>query len=223
MRCDDIDDMTLKCHVRRQDTLQLIKGKAHPGPWPLAQHSGFTTSKQVQWAGTGGGSSRQQQQTAGERRKQHKKEKQKRIFHVRNVLEHEDGSEGRDCRGGRLNRYQVVASRAHIKMRTWKTQRQIWRQRIIQKGKQIREAENWSQSALKKIRTEIVARRKLKRSRGWKKNWENQSSEENQIEIFLYLWFNVENSFLQIDSRFHKKMKFEETVLTADGVAQLFF
>jgi hypothetical protein len=73
MRCDDIDDMTLKCHVRRQDTLQLIKGKAHPGPWLLAQHSGFNTSKQVQSAGTRAGSSRQQQRTAGESRKQHKK------------------------------------------------------------------------------------------------------------------------------------------------------
>ena len=36
MRCDDIEDMTLKCHVRRQDTLLFIKRKGHPGPWPLA-------------------------------------------------------------------------------------------------------------------------------------------------------------------------------------------
>ena len=204
MRCDDIDDMTLKCHVRRQDTLQLIKGKAHPGPWPLAQHSGFTTPKQVQWAGTGAGSSRQQQQTAGESRKQHNKMKQKRICHVRNVLEHEDGSEDRGWRSGRLNRYQVVASRAHIKLRTWKTQRQTWKQRRSQKGKQIRKAENWSQSAFKKIRTEIAARRKLKRSRGWKKYWENQSSEGNQMGFFWYLWFYVENSFSKLTADFLK-------------------
>ena len=32
--------------VRKQHTLQLTKVKAQP--WPLAQHSGFTTSNQVQ-------------------------------------------------------------------------------------------------------------------------------------------------------------------------------
>lgn len=188
-------DTKVSCH--NTTNIQFIKAKAHPGPCPLAWHSGFTTSKQVQWAGTGAGSSRQQQQTAGESRKQHKKMKQKRILHVRNVLEHEDGSEGRDWKSGRLNRYQVVPSRTHIKLRTWETQRQTWKQRRSQKEKQIRKAENWSQSALNKIRTEIAARRKLKRSSGWIKYWENQSSERNQIWICLYLWFYVENSFLK--------------------------
>ena len=69
MRCDDIDDMTLKCHVRRQATLQLIKVKAYPGPWPLAPGpwpsipvSLLPTKCSEQAAA---GSRRQQQQTAG--------------------------------------------------------------------------------------------------------------------------------------------------------------
>ena len=67
MRCDDIDDMTLKCHVRRQDTLQLIKVKAYPGPWPSIPVSLLPTKCSEQAAA---GSRRQQQQTAGSSRKQ---------------------------------------------------------------------------------------------------------------------------------------------------------
>ena len=57
-------------------------------------------------------------------------------------MEHEDGEEGIDWRREMLNRYQVVASRAHIKLRNSKTQRQIWKQKRSQKGKQTRKAEN---------------------------------------------------------------------------------
>ena len=62
MRCDDIDDMTLKCHVRRQDTLQLIKGKAHPGPWPSIPDSLLPSkcSEQAQEQAAAGSSNRQQ-------------------------------------------------------------------------------------------------------------------------------------------------------------------
>ena len=75
MRCDDIEDMTLKCHVRRQDTLQFIKGKGHPGPWPLAPGpaSWFhyfqigAVSRQQQAAAS---SRQRQQQRAGNSRKQ---------------------------------------------------------------------------------------------------------------------------------------------------------
>ena len=88
MRCDDIDDMTLKCHVRRQDTLQLIKVKAYPGPWPLAPGpwpsipvSLLPTKCSEQAAA---GSRRQQQQTAGSSRKQ--QEAGEKIKQKKNIL-----------------------------------------------------------------------------------------------------------------------------------------
>ena len=36
MRCDDIDDMKLKCHVTTQHTLQFMRQRhtLFPGPWP---------------------------------------------------------------------------------------------------------------------------------------------------------------------------------------------
>ena len=79
--------MTLKCHVRRQDTLQLIKVKAYPGPWPLAPGPAFrfhhfqpsAVSRQQQAAG---GSSNRQQAAAGNSRKQQKKFNKRRTSHI---------------------------------------------------------------------------------------------------------------------------------------------
>ena len=88
MRCDDIEDMTLKCHVRRQDTLLFIKRKGHPGPWPLApdpwptilvsllpircsEQAAAGSSRQQAEAATG--SRQRQQQTAGSSNKQQAK------------------------------------------------------------------------------------------------------------------------------------------------------
>ena len=87
MRCDDIEDMTLKCHVRRQDTLQFIKGKGHPGPWPLAPGPGPASwfhyfqigavSRQQQAAAS---SRQRQQQRAGKSRKQQEELEQHILF-----------------------------------------------------------------------------------------------------------------------------------------------
>ena len=186
------EDKTLSSWWKERHTLA-------PGPWPSIPDSLLPSkcSQQAQEQAAAGSSNGQQAKAESSIKKE---TKMSLLF--RNVLEHEDGSEVRDWRSGRLNRYQVLASRAHIKLRAWKTQRQTWKERRSQKGKQIRKAENWSQSAFKKIRTEIAARRKLKRSRGWKKYWENQSSEGNQIGFFWYLWFYVENSFLKLTADF---------------------
>ena len=73
------------------------------------------------------------------------------------------------------------------------------------------------------MRTEIAAREKAEENQGLEKYRENQSSEGNQIGIFFYLWFYVEISFSKGQQILWREMKFEETVLTADGVVQLFF
>ena len=69
MRCDDMDDMTLKYHVRRQDTLQFTKRKAHPGPWPSILVSLLSNKCSEQAAA---GSGRQQAEAATESRQQHR-------------------------------------------------------------------------------------------------------------------------------------------------------
>ena len=103
MRCDDIEDMTLKCHVRRQDTLQFIKGKGHPGPWPLApgpwpsilvpllpnrcsEQAAASSSKQQAEAAT---ESRQQQKAAGRIGATY-------FSHFWKLLENEEAIAGRD-------------------------------------------------------------------------------------------------------------------------------
>ena len=77
MRCDDIEDMTLKCHVRRQDTRLFIKRKGHPGPWPLApgppswfHYFQLGAVNRQQQAAAGRGSNRQQAEAATDSRQQ---------------------------------------------------------------------------------------------------------------------------------------------------------
>ena len=140
-------DTKVSCH--NTTNTQFIKAKAHPGPCPLAWHSGFTTSKKVQWAGTGAGSSRQQQQTAGESRKQHKKMKQKRICHVWNFLEHEEVQK-KETRG--VWCWTVIKFWPAEHILNWETERDRDRfgsKEGARRESRQEEAENWSQSALK--------------------------------------------------------------------------
>ena len=185
-------DTKVSCH--NTTNTQFIKAKAHPGPCPLAWHSGFTTSKQVQWAGTGAGSSRQQQQTAGESRKQHKKMKQKRICHVWNFLEHEEVQK-KETRG--VWSWTVIKFWPAEHILNWETERH--RDRFGSKEEARREsrqeeAENWSQSELKN-KDRDCSTEKAEENQGLEKYRKNQSSEGNQIGIFFYLWFYVEISF----------------------------
>lgn len=159
-------DTKVSCH--NTTNTQFIKAKAHPGPCPLAWHSGFTTSKQVQWAGTGAGSSRQQQQTAGESRKQHKKMKQKRICHVWNSLEHEEVQK-KETRG--VWCWTVIKFWPAEHILNWETERDRDRfgsKEGARRESRQEEAENWSQSASKKWGQRLLHGRKLKRIRGWK-------------------------------------------------------